>query len=231
MAPGTPGWAAGCGCSILVLHVSPSNCTLSPCAAGRGGRGAVPSSQAAEGTMTGGLGTIARAKRQHSLRPDPYCLGKTSGVTSPHVATCSMPGMSPPPPRHWGWCVWRIPVFLPIPVWPGAGGRCLSSATGRLGRVFAEQKALSSRRAERSTPARPWHGCRCLRGWVAPPAPRRFPGVSNPGSSAALPVAAGAGGGCTHTTFSCHHLPQDAQGCLEPREDPACHRTLGCPSP
>lgn len=47
------------------------------------------------------------------------------------------------------------PGISPIPVSPGAGGRRLSSVTGRLGRV-AEQRALSSYGAEHTCP--PWHG-------------------------------------------------------------------------
>lgn len=65
--------------------------------------------------------TVARAKWQRGLRPDPYHLGKTEGV----VSSWDLPSLrggrvlrarhaTASPPRHWGWGVWPIPVFLPF---------------------------------------------------------------------------------------------------------------------
>lgn len=190
---------------------------------------------------TGQPWTVAWAKRQRRLSPDPHFSDKTEGVVvfRARRATSSPPTAPPPAPA-----LGRLahPGVSPIPVSPGAGGRRLSSATGRLDRVCRTKGAFFAR--GRGTPACLGTAAAACAGTPGAGRHRRHRAGSRasatPTPLLARPVAAGAGGGCTlagsraAAATSCRRSPQDAQGCLEPGGGPARRRrrrrrSLGVP--
>lgn len=209
--------------SSLLLRVSPSDLTLPfPPEVRQRSSAFTPGSQRRDGSSLG----CHTVKRQHESRPDPSHTGQTKGAVSHGVAVCS-----PPPPACPAPGPGRLahPGIAPVPAPPGAGGRRLSSAPGRRGRL-AEQRApfFAQGRAHLPALARPpvppgLGGTAPLPGrqqpWQPPGSPSRCRSRRRSRARAAA--------------SSRHRSPRDAQGCLEPGDHPGCcrRRSLGCPSP